>query len=219
MPLDLPLLQISDFLSFKDYKIFDAKDFYDLILRFSFNFIVTFVIVRAIYYPIYKNKDYLFTYFLFNAIIFMIMYVMNNVDMDFGVAFGLFAVFSILRYRTEDIPIKEMVYLFIIIAVALVNSLSTKKVSWAEILFANAVILLMVYTLENIWLMKNESLRLITYEKIENIKPERYNELIADLRERTGLNIHRAEIKNIDFQNDVARILIFYYIPKKDQNR
>jgi hypothetical protein len=215
MLLDTFFLQIADLFSLKDYKLFDAADFFDLILRFGFNFAVTFVIVRLLYYPIYKNKDYLFTYFLFNAIIFMILYVMNNVKMEFGVSFGLFAVFSILRYRTEDIPIKEMVYMFIVIAVALVNSLSTKKVSWAEITFANAVIVGMVYTLENIWLMKHESLRLITYEKIENIKPERYTELLADLRERTGLNVHRAEIKNIDFQNDTARVLIYYYTPNK----
>src|SRR5215213_9006264 len=135
----------------KDYRLFDAADIFDLVLRFGFNFVVVFVIVRLLYYPIYKNKDYLFTYFLFNTIIFMILYVMNNVKMEFGVSFGLFAVFSILRYRTEDIPIKEMVYLFLVIAVALINSLSTKKVSWAEIVFANAVVVLMVYTLENIW--------------------------------------------------------------------
>lgn len=214
MLLDTLLLQVPEL--FKDYKIFDTKDFVDLILRFGFNFFVTVIIVRMIYYPIYKNKDYLFTYFLFNAIIFMILYVMNNVNMDFGVAFGLFAVFSILRYRTEDIPVKEMVYLFVVIAVALVNSLSTKKVSWAEIAFANAVIVIMVYTLENIWLMKHESLRQIVYEKIENIRPENYQQLLTDLRERTGLNVHRAEIKTVDFQNDTARIMIFYYTPKKD---
>lgn len=195
----------------KEDNFIDKKDFLDLVVRFGFNFICTFIIVRLIYFPIYKNKDYLFTYFLFNSIIFMILYVMNNVKMEFGVSFGLFAVFSILRYRTEDIPIKEMVYMFIVIAVGLVNSLSTKNVSIAEILFANAVIVGMVYTLENIWLMRHESYKQLNYEKIENIKPENYNSMLEDLRERTGLNIHRVEIKNIDFQNDTARIVIFYY--------
>jgi hypothetical protein len=199
------------FLFIKEDNFIDKKDFLDLVVRFGFNFICTFIIVRLIYFPIYKNKDYLFTYFLFNSIIFMILYVMNNVKMEFGVSFGLFAVFSILRYRTEDIPIKEMVYMFIVIAVGLVNSLSTKNVSIAEILFANAVIVGMVYTLENIWLMRHESYKQLNYEKIENIKPENYNSLLEDLRERTGLNIHRVEIKNIDFQNDTARVVIFYY--------
>jgi len=195
----------------KEDNFIDKKDFLDLVVRFGFNFICTFIIVRLIYFPIYKNIDYLFTYFLFNSIIFMILYVMNNVKMEFGVSFGLFAVFSILRYRTEDIPIKEMVYMFIVIAVGLVNSLSTKNVSIAEILFANAVIVGMVYTLENIWLMRHESYKQLNYEKIENIKPENYNSMLEDLRERTGLNIHRVEIKNIDFQNDTARVVIFYY--------
>lgn len=199
-------------LMLKDYKIFESADFFDLVLRFSFNFLITFIIVRLIYYPLHKNKDYLFTYFIFNSIIFMILYVMTNVKMEFGVSFGLFAVFSILRYRTEDIPIKEMVYLFIIIAVALVNSMSTKKVTVAEILFANLMILVIIYTLENIWLMRHESSRVIIYEKIELIKPENYELLLQDLRERTGLNVHRAEIKNTDFQTDTARLTIFYYL-------
>lgn len=206
-----------DFL-LKDYKIFDSADFFDLVLRFSVNFLVTFIIVRLIYYPLHKNKDYLFTYFIFNSIIFLILYVMNNVKMEFGVSFGLFAVFSILRYRTEDIPIKEMVYLFIIIAVALVNAMSSKKVSVAEIAFANIMILVMIYTLENIWLMRHESTRTIVYEKIDLIKPENYSLLLQDLRERTGLNVHRAEIKNTDFQTDTARITIFYYLEKVNEN-
>lgn len=206
-----------DFL-LKDYKIFDSADFFDLVLRFSVNFLITFIIVRLIYYPLHKNKDYLFTYFIFNSIIFLILYVMNNVKMEFGVSFGLFAVFSILRYRTEDIPIKEMVYLFIIIAVALVNAMSSKKVSVAEIAFANIMILVMIYTLENIWLMRHESTRTIVYEKIDLIKPENYSLLLQDLRERTGLNVHRAEIKNTDFQTDTARITIFYYLEKVNEN-
>ncbi len=196
----------------KDYRIFESAEFFDLVLRFSFNFLITFIIVRLIYYPVHKNKDYLFTYFIFNSVIFMILYVMTNTKMEFGVSFGLFAVFSILRYRTEDIPIKEMVYLFIIIAVALVNSMSTKKVTIAEILFANLMILVIIYTLENIWLMRHESSRIIIYEKIDLIKPENYELLLQDLRERTGLNVHRAEIKNTDFQTDTARITIFYYL-------
>lgn len=199
-------------LEIKEYKLFDAFDLLDLVLRFGFNFLVTFVIVRMLYYPIYKNKDYLFTYFLFNAIIFMILYVMNNVKLEFGVSFGLFAVFSILRYRTEDIPIKEMVYLFVIIAIALINSLSTKKVTIAEILFANAVIVSMVYIMENTKLMRYESIKRIVYEKIENVQPQNYDNLLVDLRQRTGLNVHRAEILNIDFQNDTALIVMYYYV-------
>ncbi|MCY7360509.1 MAG: DUF4956 domain-containing protein, partial [Ignavibacteria bacterium] len=111
------------------------------------------------------------------------------------------------------------VYLFIIIAVGLINSMSTKKVSVAEILFANSVIIIMVYTLENIWLMRHESTRLINYEKIENIKPETYPALLDDLRSRTGLDVHRAEIKTIDFQNDTVRLLIYFYVNTDDRKK
>ncbi len=200
-----------------DYKLFDAADFFDLAIRYGFNFLVTFIIVRLIYYPLYRNKDYLFTYFIFNSIIFMVLYVMNNVKMEFGVSFGLFAVFSILRYRTEDIPIKEMVYLFLIIAVALVNSMSTKKVSIAEILLVNVVIVTLIFSMERLWLMRAENYKVILYEKIENIKPENYEALLSDLRERTGLKIHRAEIKNIDFQNDTTRLTVYYHVDPKDR--
>ena len=207
---------LNEVFDLKNYKLFDSADFFDLMIRYGFNFLITFVIVRLIYFPLYKNKDYLFTYFIFNTIIFMILYVMNNVKLEFGVSFGLFAVFSILRYRTEDIPIKEMVYLFLIIAVALVNSLSTKKVSIAEILFVNAMIVGLIYGMEHLWLMRNESFKLMTYEKIENIRQENYEILVADLRARTGLDVRRVEIKSIDFQNDTAILIVFYFItPQK----
>lgn len=194
-----------------DYKLVNWSDFIDLICRYGFNVIITFVVVRGIYYPIHRNKEFLFTYFLFNSIIFMILYAMTNVKMEAGIGFGLFAVFSILRYRTEDIPIKEMVYLFIIIAIALINALASKKVSIAETVFANVVIVGMIYMLENLWLMRKESSKVISYEKIENIKPENYQQLLQDLRERTGLDIHRAEIKTIDFLRDVTLMKIFFY--------
>ena len=209
---------LNDIINFKDYKLFDSADFFDLLIRYGFNFVITFIIVRLIYFPIYRNKDFLFTYFIFNGIIFMLLYVMNNVKMEFGVSFGLFAVFSILRYRTEDIPIKEMVYLFLVIAVALINSMSTKKVSVTEILFANFVIVGLIYSMEHLWLMRKENFRTITYEKIENIKPENNLALIEDLRERTGLDIHRAEVKTIDFQNDTAKVTIFYHVPDPRKN-
>ncbi|MEI7801028.1 MAG: DUF4956 domain-containing protein [Bacteroidota bacterium] len=211
-------LLLNNIFNINDYKLFDEADFFDLVLRYGFNFLITFIIVRLIYYPLYRNKDYLFTYFIFNSIIFMILHVMTNIKMEFGISFGLFAVFSILRYRTEDIPIKEMVYLFLIIAVALVNSLSTKKVSIAELLFVNAVIVGLIYAMEHLWLMRNENYKVILYEKIENIKPENYEILLQDLRDRTGLKVHRSEIKTIDFQNDTARLTIFYHVDPKNRN-
>jgi len=116
-----------------------------------------------------------------------------------------------LRYRTQQIPIREMTYLFLVIGVSVINSLANRKVSYAELLLTNAVIVLITYLLEKVFLMKTENKKLVNYEKIELIKPQRRAELIADLEERTGLIIHRVEIERIDYLRDAARIYIYYF--------
>src|SRR5690554_6827032 len=121
-------------------KIIDFDSFFEMVIRFSINLIVAFIVIRKIYYPIHKRKDYLFTYFLFNILIFFVCILLNGVKLKLGFAFGLFAIFGILRYRTEQLPIKEMTYLFMIIAIAIVNSLSDAKVSLAELLLVNGTI-------------------------------------------------------------------------------
>lgn len=192
-------------------KLMNLEDFSELLVRFAFDFVVVFILVRLLYYPIHKRKDYLFTYFLFNALIFFLCLLLNSVKLSMGFAFGLFAIFGILRYRTEQLPIKEMTYLFIVIAIAVINAVSNKKISIAELVLTNFIIVLLTFVLERLWLLKHEAQKIITYEKIELIKPERYDELMADLKERTGLEINRARVGRIDFLRDVARIQIFYY--------
>jgi len=192
-------------------KWIDYGDFYEMLLRFVINFSVATILIRVIYYPIHKRKDYLFTYFLFNILIFFVCILLNGVKLKLGFAFGLFAIFGILRYRTEQLPIKEMTYLFMIIAIAIVNSLSDKKVSLAELMLVNGVIVLATYLLEKVFLLKHESRKSILYEKIENVKPENHNQLITDLKERTGLNIHSVQIGKIDFLRDTVRIIVYYY--------
>ena len=134
------MLLIELFFTTVNYIFWDSADLLDLLLRFAFNFLVAYVIIRWIYYPTHKNKDYLFTYFLFNIIIFMLCYMMRNTQLEIGVAFGLFAVFSILRYRTLNVGVMDMAYLFLIISVGVINSLSNEQVSIAEVLFANLLI-------------------------------------------------------------------------------
>jgi len=196
-------------------KIIDFDSFFEMLIRFSINLIVAFIVIRKIYYPIHKRKDYLFTYFLFNILIFFVCILLNGVKLKLGFAFGLFAIFGILRYRTEQLPIKEMTYLFMIIAIAIVNSLSDHKVSLAELLLVNGTIVLATYLLEKVFLLKHESRKEIVYEKIENVKPENHKLLIADLKDRTGLNIHQVQIGRIDFLKDTVRIIVFYY---EDEN-
>ena len=167
------------------------------------------VLVRFIYFRIYKKKDYLFTFFLFNIIIFIITYLMNKVDMSLGAAFGLFAVFSMLRYRTEGISTKDMTYLFIVIAIGLICAVS--KGTYFELSLITAILIAFTYALDGNWLVRNELVKTIQYENIELIKPENYNSLIDDLKKRTGLNIHRASVHRIDFLKDIAVVKIYYY--------
>ncbi|MGB2279183.1 MAG: DUF4956 domain-containing protein [Flavobacteriales bacterium] len=190
---------------------FDKKDFIELLVRSAFNFLIVGYIVRYLYYPVTKNKDYLFTYLLISVTVFFLCFLLENVKLELGFALGLFAIFGIIRYRTDAIPIKEMTYLFIVIGISVMNALVNKKISHAEVIFTNVMFIAITYGLEKIWLLKHESRKNITFEKIELILPERKEELLADLRERTGLNITRVEIRNVDFLRDTANLRIFYF--------
>ena len=190
---------------------FDKKDFIELLVRSAFNFLIVGYIVRYLYYPVTKNKDYLFTYLLISVTVFFLCFLLENVKLELGFALGLFAIFGIIRYRTDAIPIKEMTYLFIVIGISVMNALVNKKISHAEVIFTNVMFIAITYSLEKIWLLKHESRKNITFEKIELILPERKEELLADLKERTGLNITRVEIRNVDFLRDTANLRIFYF--------
>ena len=190
---------------------FDKKDFIELLVRSAFNFLIVGYIVRYLYYPVTKNKDYLFTYLLISVTVFFLCFLLENVKLELGFALGLFAIFGIIRYRTDPIPIKEMTYLFIVIGISVMNALVNKKISHAEVLFTNVMFIAITYGLEKIWLLKHESRKNITFEKIELILPERKEELLADLKKRTGLNITRVEIRNVDFLRDTANLRIFYF--------
>jgi hypothetical protein len=178
-------------------------------LRIGIDFLSVLILIRFIYYPIYKHKDLFFTFFIFNLIIFMISFLLNKVELSMGAAFGLFAVFSMLRYRTEDISIKDMTYLFLVIAIGLITAVT--KGSWDELSLLNAIILTLTFLLEGKFLMRKESAQIIVYENISLIPPARREELIHDIRQRTGINVHRVSIQKIDFLRDSAQIKAYYY--------
>jgi len=198
-------------LEFLGTPVYDAEDFWKLITKGIFNLFIILIIVRYIYYPVTRNKDYLFTYLLISLTVFLLCVLLDSVKLQLGFALGLFAIFGIIRYRTDPIPIKEMTYLFLVIGISVVNALANKKISHAELVFANLLLVFVTFGMERIWLLRHESRRNIIYEKIELIKPENKEELLADLKERTGLNIVRYEIRRIDFLKDIANIRIFYY--------
>jgi hypothetical protein len=191
--------------------LIDQQDFWELLIRFSFNLLVVLIGVRFLYYPIAKRKDYLFTYILISAVVFLLCFLLENVKLQLGFALGLFAIFGIIRYRTDAIPIKEMTYLFLVIGISVINALANKKVSYAELVFTNLALLLVAFFLEHVFLLKHESTKSVIYEKIDLIKAGRRAELIQDLELRIGLKINRIEIGRIDFLRDTVRIKVYYF--------
>ena len=181
-------------------------------LMFLFNLLVTWIIVYCIYYRYSRRRDYYVTYMLFSSGMFVLLWLMQILDIQTGFVLGLFAIFGMIRYRTETVPVREMNYMFLIIAVSVINSLSLKAdgLSWYLLLFANVVIILLAWAFEAWQVRKGTSTKIILYEKIENIKPENRTALIADLEERTGLKVLDVEIGHIDFLRDVAYINITY---------
>lgn len=175
--------------------------------------ITMLLIFGLIYFPNYRNKEFMFTFFLFNIIIFIITFVLNKTNISMGAAFGLFAVFSMLRYRTEGISMKEMTYLLIAIALGLINAIG---LSLVPILVFNAIFIAFIFVLDHPVVFKQEHSKTVIYENIEYIKPENSGLLMTDLRERTGLNIHRYSINSFDFLKDATYITVYYYKQRKE---
>lgn len=197
-------------MEFLDIPLFD-DDFFKMTFRFIINFIFLTIIIRLIYYPDSKRKDYVFTYYLISLIVFFLCFTLKKYEMDIGMALGLFAIFGIIRYRTDAIPIKEMTYLFVVIGVSIINSLANQKMSYAEIFGGNILIILVLILIEKYWALKQVVSKEVVYENIENIKPMNHHLLKADLEKRTGLIIYKVVIGNVDFLKDTAKVTIFYF--------
>ncbi|MFT6879977.1 MAG: hypothetical protein ACI9DJ_001607 [Algoriphagus sp.] len=196
-------------MEFLGIPLFD-DDFFKMMFRFIINIFFLSIIIRELYFKSSERKDYLFTYYMIGIIVFFLCFTLKKYELDIGMALGLFAIFGIIRYRTDAIAIKEMTYLFIVIGVSVINSLANRKMSYAEILSINILIVCAIFIMERLWRVNNEVSKNIVYEKIENIKPENLEQLKADLEERTGLKIKRMEIQDVDFLKDTADIIIHY---------
>ncbi len=201
-----------------DISLIDMPSFAELLIRFAFNYFIIFLVVRGLYYPTTRRRDFLFTYILISTIVFMLCFLLGNVKIQVGFALGLFAIFGIIRYRTEVMPIKEMTYLFLVIGISVINALSNKKVSYVELIFTNMAIIMVAFFLERVWMIKHESRKRIKYDNIALVKPERYGELKADLEKRTGLKIERFEVGDINYLTDSTWIQIYYYEPDFGEN-
>jgi hypothetical protein len=177
-------------------------------IRLLINVVSVFILIRLIYLPVYKKKGLFFTYFMFNLVIFIITYLMNKVELSMGAAFGLFAVFSLLKYRTANISAKDMTYLFVAIAMGLISAVA--KGNYFEISLINSLFLLFAFLLDGNMFLKNENTQKIQYENIDNIKPENHQRLIEDLKKRTGLDIYKISVSKINFMKDTAVVKVFY---------
>jgi hypothetical protein len=196
---------------FLNIELMNWEDFFDLVLRTIFNLTVVILLVRYLYYKITPRKDYLFTYILISVVVFFMVFLLENIKIELGFALGLFAIFGIIRYRTRQIPIREMTYLFLVIGISVINALANSKVSYAELLFTNIALVTVTYLLEKVFLLKHESKKVINIENVELVKLENREELKKDMEQRTGLKINRVEVGRIDYLRDTARVMIYYF--------
>ncbi len=181
----------------------------DLITRFLINIISVFILVRFVYFRYYKKTDLFLSFFGFNLVIFLISFLLNKVNMTMGAAFGLFAVFSILRIRTEGINTKDMTYLFMAISIGLISAVSNG--STLELAFINLVIIVAVILIDGTILIKKEESQMMEYDNLELLSPDKRDELFADIALRTGIKLHRIESVSIDFLKESATFYGFYY--------
>ncbi|MCF8378889.1 MAG: DUF4956 domain-containing protein [Bacteroidales bacterium] len=196
---------------FLNIELMNWEDFSDLLFRSTFNLIIIAFVVRYLYYRQTPRKDYLFTYILISVVVFFMVFLLENVKLELGFALGLFAIFGIIRYRTQQMPIREMTYLFLVIGISVINALANAKVSYAELIFTNIALVLITFLLERVFLLRHESRKAVEYENIELIKPENRAALLLDLQTKTGLKINRVEIGRIDFLRDSARVFLYYF--------
>jgi hypothetical protein len=183
--------------------------------RLLIDLVAICILLYAIYLPNNRKREYIFTFMMFNVVIYHIAFLLNSVELSLGAAFGLFAVFGLMRYRTEDIAIKDMTYLFLSIAMGLITAVA--RGDWEPALVC-LIILLLTFLLDSNLILKKELSKNIQYENIEMIKPENHTALIEDLRKRTGLDIHRIAIMRVDFMRDIAVIRVYYYETNKNKS-
>ena len=189
---------------------FYDDDLIKLIVRLAFNEFFIALLILCCYYPNQKRKAYVFTFIMMNVTVFFICFTLKKLELGLGMALGLFAVFGMLRYRTDQIRIKEMTYLFLVVGLAVINALSNKKTSYAELAFANGVLVLIPAVIERFNNIGKMAQQTVAYDNLELIKPARRAELIADLCERTGLNVQRVQVKRINLCNGSVNLTLYH---------
>lgn len=196
-------------INFLGVPLFDSTSLWTLLFRFALNFLVCWIIIRFFYYRKSKRRDYYFTFMMFAVVIFLIITLMDNMKMNVAYALGLFAIFGMIRYRTETLRIREMTYLFVVMGLSIING-QALTTSLLELLITNALVILAIWAFEGNRLSKHLVEKVILYDKIELVKVGKEAELKADLEERTGISIEKMEVGHIDYLRDAAFIKIWY---------
>lgn len=188
----------------------------NLFLGFAINLVIATLIVRFIYYPARQSKNFVFTFLGFSTVIYFVVSFLTVAELGIGVGFGLFAIFSVLRYRTSPMPAREMTYLFILIALSVMSAILMQTADWLLLLGISAVICAVVMVLEREWGFHYEGVKCIKYERVDLIRAEKYAEMLADLRQRTGLDLTRVEVGSVNFVNDWADVRMYYNARQAD---
>lgn len=196
-------------INFLGVPLFDATSLWTLLFRFALNFLVCWIIIRLFYYKKSQRRDYYFTFMMFAVVIFLIITLMDNMKMNVAYALGLFAIFGMIRYRTETLRIREMTYLFVVMGLSIING-QALTTSYLELFITNGLVILAIWLFEGNKHAKQMSEKVILYDKIDMVKMGKEAELKADLEERTGITIEKMEVGHIDYLRDVAYIKIWY---------
>ena len=195
--------------------IINPNNLFELLLRFGINLAVTIFVINYVYFKATGKRTYVFTYIMISTTVFFLCFLLGSIDLQLGFALGLFAIFGIIRYRTDTIPIREMTYLFLVITISVINSLARRDVSMGEIVVTNLTFMITTWVMERIWMRRHMARRTIIYDRMDLIHPEKHHLLREDIRMRTGLIITRFKIGQIDLSKNSIRLTIFY---KDDPN-
>ncbi|MCY1635403.1 DUF4956 domain-containing protein [Marinifilum sp. D737] len=187
-----------------------SNNMVELLLRFVLNIVVTIFVVNYVYFRATGKRTYVFTYIMISTTVFFLCFLLGNIDLQLGFALGLFAIFGIIRYRTDTIPIREMTYLFLVITISIINALARRDVSLGEIIITNVAFMLTTYIMERVWMRRHMARRTIIYDRMDLIHPDKHDLLRQDIKERTGLEINRFKIGQIDLAKNSIRLTIFY---------
>jgi hypothetical protein len=187
----------------------------ELLFGFIVNLCVAIVIVRFIYYPLRHDKNDVFTFVAFNTVIFFVMTYLANAQLSVGVGFGLFAIFSVLRYRANAISTREMTYLFILIALPVMNSVLMGQREWANLAVTNLIVIAVLFILEQGWGFRYEGYKVVKYDRIDLLKPDKHAVLLEDLRHRTGMPVTRFEVGRINLVEDTVNLYVYFDEPRR----